>query len=421
MMRIAMVTTHPPGQGSLNEYAYHFVRYLRQKAEIEELILLLDELLPGDSYNFDTNNDPDEVPIKVIPCWRFNSLSNPLRILKEVYKTKPDLVLFNIQFASFGKNMICGGLGLLTPYILRKNGFPTVVLLHNIMETIDLKQAGFAGNPLIERTIRFAGQILTRLLLEADLVAVTIPKYVEILQEAYHANNIFLAPHGSFEEPGPLPSLDLPPGPTQLMAFGKFGTYKRVEVLIEAFKILKEKTQLPLELVIAGSDSPNAPGYLDRIHQTYADVKDIRFTGYVAEEDVPRIFGEASVVVFPYNSTTGSSGVLHQAGSYGKAVVLPNLGDLAELIQEEGYSGEFFEAENASSLVEAITCFLNDPEYRRRVGTQNFLASQGVPMSEVIDWYLFHFETLLNQSVSNHSANREQQKLPKSMLAAKEQ
>ena len=42
------------------------------------------------------------------------------------------------------------------------------------------------------------------------------------------------------------------------------------------------------------------------------------------------IFDEAAVVVFPYTATTGSSGVLHQAGSYGKAVVMPDLGDLAE-------------------------------------------------------------------------------------------
>ena len=29
-LRLAIVTTHPPGKGSLNEYAYHFVR-LRQR------------------------------------------------------------------------------------------------------------------------------------------------------------------------------------------------------------------------------------------------------------------------------------------------------------------------------------------------------------------------------------------------------
>jgi hypothetical protein len=32
-----------------------------------------------------------------------------------------------------------------------------------------------------------------------------------------------------------------------------------------------------------------------------------------------------------------SSGVLHLAGSYAKAVVMPDLGDLALLVKDEGY------------------------------------------------------------------------------------
>ncbi len=56
------------------------------------------------------------------------------------------------------------------------------------------------------------------------------------------------------------------------------------------------------------------------------------------------------MVVFPYTSTTGSSGVLHQAGGYGKAVIMPDLGDLALLVKEEGYRAEFFEPTSSISL-----------------------------------------------------------------------
>ena len=42
------------------------------------------------------------------------------------------------------------------------------------------------------------------------------------------------------------------------------------------------------------------------------------------------MFAAASVAVFPYTSTTGSSGVLHQAGSYGCPVALPDIGDLGQ-------------------------------------------------------------------------------------------
>jgi len=397
-LRLAIVTTHPPGQGSLNEYAFHFLRYLRQKAEVSEVILLVDELPPDQAYEIE--EQPDLAPVRVLPCWRFGRKDNAWRIRRAVRQTNPDGVLFNIQFASFGSGKVSATLGLTAPALVKQAGYPTIVLLHNIMETVDLKSAGFAANPVMELIMRFSGSIVTRLLLSADLIALTIPKYVEILRAKYGAANVVLAPHGAFEDT-PAPSFDLPPGPLQIMTFGKFGTYKKVEALIMAFKLLQERTKSEdgadaLELVIAGTDSPNAAGYLRDIRHQFADVTGMRFTGYVAENDVPRIFGDAAVVIFPYTSTTGSSGVLHQAGDYGKAVVLPHIGDFAEVIAEEGYAGEFFEPEDYHSLADAIARVIDDPERRRQLGAQNYAASRGLPIADVVDWYLLHFQMLVD-------------------------
>lgn len=395
-MRIVVITTYPPGAGSLNEYAFHFVRFLRTKPEVSEVVLLTDELPVGEVYDMDLGAEANSCPMSVVPCWRFDRVNNAWRILQAVRRSKPDAVLFNIQFASFGGGKVAASVGLIAPALVRMAGFPTIVLLHNIMETVDLKNAGYAENPLMERLIRLFGTMVTWLVLRADLVALTIPKYVETLEAKYKADNVVLAPHGSFDETT-LPSFDLPDGPLQIMTFGKFGTYKRVESLIEAFKLLKEGERPPLELVIAGSDSPNAAGYLESMAATYKDVDGLRFTGYVAEDDIPRIFGDSAVTVFPYTSTTGSSGVLHQAGSYAKAAVLPRIGDFAEVITEEGYGGEFFEPDNVISLAEAIARVIDNPDRRRELGTQNFMASQGLPIGDVVDWYLLHFQLIMSE------------------------
>jgi glycosyltransferase involved in cell wall biosynthesis len=390
-MRIAIVTTYPPGAGSLNEYAFHFIRFLRQKtSDVSEIILLTDELPAGQSY---PEIAADGVPMRIVPCWRFGALNNATRITAAARAAQPDVVLFNIQFASFGSGKVAAALGLLTPALVKAAGFATIVLLHNIMETVDLKSAGFGANPLVESLIRLFGNISTRLLLTADLVALTIPKYVEILAAKYGADNVLLAPHGAFDQ-APPPPPEAPGAPLQIMTFGKFGTYKKIEVLIEAFKLLAPRHP-GLELVIAGTNSPNAPGYLEQVQRDNAGLPGLRFTGYVSEDDVPRIFGEASVVVFPYTSTTGSSGVLHQAGNYGKAVALPRLGDLAELIAEEGYTGAFFEPDSPQSLADALAEVLDSPERRHEMGTRNYLAACGLPMAEVVDWYLLHAQTLL--------------------------
>jgi len=371
------------------------VRFLRAKTEsVSEIVLLVDELPAGEQYSFE--QAADLVPVTVHPCWKFGAWDNALRIRKAVQATHPDIVLFNIQFASFAAAKAPATIGLLSPWMVKAAGYHTVVLLHNIMETVDLKQAGFGGNPLIEAAIRLFGNIVTRFLLQADIVAVTIPKYVEILEERYRAHNVLLAPHGSFEAPRDELPVNMPPGPPNIMTFGKFGTYKKVEILVEAFQML-QRDHPDAKLVIAGTDNPNVKGYLESVKHAYAQTPNIHFTGYVAEQDVPLIFNAAWAVVFPYTSTTGSSGVLHQAGSFGKAVVLPRLGDLEQLVIEEGYDGEFFEPENAQSLCEAIRRVIEYPDRMREIGSKNYLAANGLSILEVVDWYLIHFGELLKK------------------------
>ena len=391
-MKLAIVTAFPPSKVTLTEYGYHLVKHFRLQEQVTELILICDKTEGAKDLNFEENG----CKITVKECWSFNSYKNIFSVNKALSETKPDAVLFNLQFLKFGDKKIPAALGLLLPAICRLRGIPTISLLHNILEQVDLENAGFTENKILQKIYNFIGTTLTRFVLASDVVAVTISKYVTILEKKYKAKNIALIPHGAFETP-PTPSYDLPKGPKQIMAFGKFGTYKKVEILIEAIEIIRKRTKENIEIVIAGTDSPNTPGYLDNVKSTYSAVEQIRFTGYVAEEDVEKIFRDSAVVVFPYTSTTGSSGVLHQAGSYGNAVALPDLGDLSILVKEEGYRGEFFDADNPESLADAIQNIITNDTYRRSLGHANYTAACSLPMSTIAEMYLDNFNQIINK------------------------
>jgi glycosyltransferase involved in cell wall biosynthesis len=332
--------------------------------------------------------EPADAGVTVDACWRFDDPLTALRLVRAVRRHRPDVVLFNIQFASFGARKVAAALGLFTPALLRALRIPTVVLLHNLVDTVDLDAAGFTSNRTLARVLTALGRFLTRVVLRANRVAVTIPSYVEILQERYRADNVYLAPHGSFSEPE-VADLAVPDRP-RLLTFGKFGTYKRVEELIEAYRILIDRGHSGLELVVAGTDSPNSAGYLAGVASDNADLAGLRFTGYVPEEEVGAVFRSATLVVFPYTGTTGSSGPLHQAGEHGRAVVLPRIGDFLDLIAEEGFVGEPFEPGDASSLADAIEHLLVNTEHRDAMAEQNAIAAAGLPMAEVVDWHLLH-------------------------------
>lgn len=386
-MKLAIVTAYPPSKVTLNEYAYHLVKQFRKHQDVTELILLTDKTEAEKDLNFKDHG----CAITVKECWDFNSYKNLFSVTKAIKQTQPDAVLFNLQFMKFGDKKVAAALGLLLPLVCKLKKINNVVLLHNILEEVDLGSAGFTSNKIMQNIYGFIGSTLTRMLLQANTVAVTMQKYVDILQDKYGATNVKLIPHGTFEIPKQ-PDYKLPDGPLQIMTFGKFGTYKKVERMIEAVVKVRKSTGLNLEVVIAGTDNPNTIGYLDSVKAQYKHVPQLRFTGYVEEEDVPVIFNQSAVVVFPYTSTTGSSGVLHQAGSYGKAVVMPDLGDLALLVQDEGYKGEFFKPDNVESMALAIEALVTNEAHRLTIAKANYKAATAHPMSKIADMYIETFK-----------------------------
>ncbi len=383
-MHVAVVTTYPPSDKTLNEYGAHLVGALATKPEIARLTVLHDE----------TDADAATVPdgVAAVPAWSFGSWWSTWRIIRAVRRERPDVVFFNLQFATFGDGRVSAALGLFAPLAVRLAGVPTVVLLHNLVDTVDLEQAGFTSNRALAAVYRRIGRAMTRIVLGANQVAVTIPAYADILSERYGADNVYLAPHGTFDEP--TDDFALEPGPRRILAFGKFGTYKRVDDLIAAYRLLLEAGFVDLELVIAGTDAANTPGYLDGVREQHRDLDGLVFTGYVPEDDVERIFRCSTVVAFPYTATTGSSGPLHQAGSFGRAAVLPAIGDFIEVIDEEGFTGETFEPGDEMSLAGAIARLLEDDVRREAIARQNASAAAALPLVDVADWHVLHLESL---------------------------
>ncbi len=396
-MKLAIVSAYPPSKTTLNEYGFYLTNHFEEKEEISDLFLF-----------HDITEEPLDIPerhsrIQAFPCWRFDSPLNFINITKQALKNKPDIVFINMQFLQFGSNKVSAALGLMTPWLLRLFGFKVVVLLHNITETVDYAKAGITTNKILSSIFDQFGNFLSKLILKADLVCLTMKSYTDIYRKKYKAGNVAMIPHGAFETPN-LPDFIPSQEKYSIMTFGKFGTYKKVEPLIEAVEMLSKKVDKPIELVIAGTDNPNVPGYLDEVQKKYSHIPDIQYTGYVEESDVPKLFGDSTLVVFPYTTTTGSSGVLHQASSYGRAAILPDIDDLATLVKEEGYTGQYFVPENAESLAEAILELLENEEKREAIARQNYFAAISVPMTDICTWYMHHFRNILNKS--NRASNK---------------
>ncbi|MBO0910955.1 MAG: group 1 glycosyl transferase, partial [Acidobacteria bacterium] len=118
-MKICLVTAFPPSRDALNEYGFHLASELRRIRGIK-LSVLADDCSPP---------KPELDGFSVARCWRFNSLTNPWRILRAIACEKPDVVWFNLGFASFGGRATAAFLGIAIPALVRLCGYYTHVTL----------------------------------------------------------------------------------------------------------------------------------------------------------------------------------------------------------------------------------------------------------------------------------------------------
>lgn len=377
-MNICLVTSFPPSRHPLNEYGFHIARELSQKSGIT-LTILADDL---------PSSEPELPEYAVVRCWSFDGLNNPVRLLSAIRKIRADVVWYNLGLASFASRPLPAFLSLVTPALTRLRGHYTHVTLHQLMETVDLKDAGIRT----PRLYQLAGTLATHLLLSANSLSVLLPAYRRILWERYARGVVSVRPHGVLLGRPEAPEFSQRGNPVhRVLAFGKWGTYKRLDLLIAAFRIVA--ADFPeVELLIAGQDHPKAPGYMASAKRRFSADRRIRFLGYISESDIPALFQSASIAVMPYSSSAGSSGVAHLACAYGVPIVASNIPDFHELVDEEGLAIEFFEPGNIQNLAERISMLLQTPSTMHAMGEQNFAAALRMSMPQIIEQYLRSFE-----------------------------
>ncbi|HUS19742.1 MAG TPA: glycosyltransferase [Terriglobales bacterium] len=377
-MKICLVSAFPPSRRGLSEYGFHIAREL-QADPLLSVTVLADDL----GANAEELNDFD-----VVRCWNFNALTNPFKLLRTIREIKPDVVWFNLLFSSFGDRPIPAAVGLLTPLLTRLSGFYTHITLHHLMENINLDHGGVR----FQKLYRLGGNIFTRVLLMANSVSVLLPAYRRTLMQKYSGRNVHFRAHGILSARPEFPDFSVRgKDEHRVIAFGKWGTYKRLELLLDAFAQVIEKVP-NARLVVAGGNHPMTPGYVESVAERFAGSPYVRFTGYLEEDQIPELFKKASMMVMPYSSATGSSGVAHLACEYGVPIVCADIPDFREMATDEDLALDFYETGDADSLAATITKLLNDEIRLREMGEQNFYAALRQTMPQIMRKYLRSFD-----------------------------
>lgn len=155
-------------------------------------------------------------------------------------------------------------------------------------------------------------------------------------------------------------------GEPVIVFFGVIAPSKGLPDLIDAFSIVAKQSSA--KLVVAGYPSKyvniqDIRNHIDRLGVSERVILDAR---YLPNEEIGDLMDFATVVAFPYRSST-QSGALQVAYIFGRPVVTTTVGGLPDVV-EEGKSGFLVPPRSPEALAEKILVLVKDPEQAARMG-----------------------------------------------------
>lgn len=321
--------------------------------------------------------------IKVARVWTADDPVSIAAILWQIIKLKPDIVHFNVHFQSYGRTRVANFVGFSLIPLTKLFGFRTMVLLHNLGEKVDLEKVRLKPTFVNKVGILLA----TKLILTASSVVVTVRSYAQYLEKRYGHKRFQYIPHGT--------SVNTPTKTNHkekiVLMFGHMGPSKGLPIMFQAFEDLS-KERKDIKLVIAGNSHPNFPGYLEEIKKMAPP--NAAFLGYIPENDIPKVFAIADVIVLPYSTATGTSGVFHFACGQGKPIVASALPEIKELLSE-GASALLVPPGDPKALKEAILKIISDDHLAVEISRQNFEFAKREDWSTIARAYEKAYQNLL--------------------------
>ena len=259
--------------------------------------------------------------VNLYEFYRYDDSLSILRLLK-IHWDDYDAVIFNMLPTGFGNRTLPNALALIVPIALgivfRQSNIK--VIYHNSIFTNDIRRLGY--NSTFNRIRSFFLWKVEKTLFKNVATFVLLDLYKQRIDESIGKNKVRVL-NGRYLEAittiylnkvmdAELVETEKTDIPTILM-HGSWGPQKNIELGLIALKKL-EREGTRFRLVISGGVNHHFPEYRRKFQELLHSYSDVigEYLGPVTEKDIMKIFLEASLLVLPYNTPGGHSGVLEQ-------------------------------------------------------------------------------------------------------------
>jgi glycosyltransferase involved in cell wall biosynthesis len=342
-MKLALVGPSYPHRGGIAQYTTSLYRVLERRFPV--LLVSFKRLYPSllfpGSTQMDESSRPFLVPNEAIldsirpGSWR--------RAGRRLADYAPDVVVFQWWHPFFGM-----AYAAVLKALARSGHRPCILFLcHNVMphECPPVPGARAVFRMLAARAFsRADGFLVHSRSLSEELEAL---RPGAVVREVFHPVYDLYAEVGGEALPAPVESGS---GQARILFFGNIRPYKGLDILLRALAEVRRK--LDFRATIAGEFYIQAEPFRKMARDLGIEGQIQWFDRYIPNEEVPRLFQSADVVVLPYTDAT-QSGVVPLAYQFGVPVIATSVGGLPQVI-EHGVSGLLVPPGDPSALAGAI-------------------------------------------------------------------
>jgi glycosyltransferase involved in cell wall biosynthesis len=317
MAKVFIIGPAYPLRGGLASFDELFCEALNKQGHQCEIISYSLQypnfLFPGSTQYHVNGTAPKNITIHTL----INSV-NPLSWFKTasfIKKQKPDFIIFRFWIPFMGP-----ALGTIAR-LVKKQNIKVLAITDNVIP----HEKRLGDKQLASYFIKGCDGFVTM----SKAVMSDLEKFTNTTNKKYLLHPLYTAFGEKIPRQEARLKLNLKPEDQVILFFGLIRKYKGLDLLIEAFSLLK--TNPTNKLLIAGEFYEDKQPYLDLISKFHIDEQVILLDQFIPNDDVKLYFSAANIVALPYRSAT-QSGVTQVSFHFEVPTLVTNVGGLGEII-----------------------------------------------------------------------------------------
>jgi glycosyltransferase involved in cell wall biosynthesis len=314
--------------------------------------------------------------IRVIETYRYDKALSLMKLLR-IKRYSYDKVIFNLLPTAFGNSSITNAFGICIPIILAKLlGMHNIeIVYHNSVFTNDIRKLGYTS--IYDRFRSGILKIIEGLMFKNIPTFVLLRIYKDRIHSALKNDKVRYLNAESLEavstvflnhmQEKDVIMLERDKKIPTVLLHGSWGPQKNIELGIETMDRIR-KDGYSFNLIITGGINHHFPGYEKHFREIMGRYN---FTGCykgpVTEKEIFTLFTTSDLLLLPYNTPGGHSGVLEQS----KFFEVPTIAIDFPEYREQAQGKNFVTLCQPDSFYAEVSRTLNNSPFRDRIEIRN--------------------------------------------------